>query len=85
VSAGLVAAADDFVVDDVEQFEHYRGLGYFEGWPRPERGLGTALCAEPRGDLRVSCSLGVGAIDAALAAVVWERARRDGSGVALPR
>jgi alanine dehydrogenase len=85
LSAGLVAAADDFVVDDVEQFEHYRGLGYFEGWPRPERVLGTALRSDPRGDLRVSCSLGVGAIDAALAAVVWERARRDGSGVALPR
>jgi alanine dehydrogenase len=85
VTADLVARADAFVVDDVEQFEHYRSLGHFQGWPEPESSLGAALESEPHGDLRVSCSLGVGAIDAALTRLVWERARREGVGVQLPR
>lgn len=85
VAAEVVAAADDFVVDDAEQFEEYRSKGYFDGWPRPGRELGAALEEEPRGDLRVACSLGVGAIDAAVAATVWERARAEGLGIPLPR
>jgi alanine dehydrogenase len=85
VTADLVTQADSFVVDDVEQFEHYRGLGHFQGWPEPESSLGAALEAEPQGDLRVSCSLGVGAIDAALTRLVWERARAEGVGVHLSR
>lgn len=84
-TADLVAGADMFVVDDVGQFEHYRTLGYFDGWPRPEQSLGTALGTGPHGDLRVSCSLGVGAIDAALAHAVWERAVAEGVGVPLAR
>jgi alanine dehydrogenase len=85
VTADLVADADSFVVDDVEQFEHYRGLGHFQGWPEPESSLGASLESEPHGDLRVSCSLGVGAIDAALTSLVWERARAEKVGVQLPR
>jgi ornithine cyclodeaminase/alanine dehydrogenase-like protein (mu-crystallin family) len=85
VTADLVARADAFVVDDVEQFEHYRDLGHFQGWPEPESSLGAALGTEPHGDLRVSCSLGVGAIDAALTRLVWERARDEKVGVQLPR
>ncbi len=84
-SADLVARADDFVVDDTAQFEHYRSLGYFQGWPVPARSLGAALEREPTGALRVSCSLGVGAIDAAVAHAVWLRALDEGAGVALPR
>ena len=80
VSADLATRAGDFVVDDAEQFEHYRARGYFESWPQPSRELG----AEPRSDLRVSCSLGVGAVDAALAAVVLERARDRGVGIRVP-
>jgi hypothetical protein len=85
VDADLVAEADHFVVDDVAQFEHYRSLGYFQGWPRPSRSLGAALESEPVGDLRVSCSLGVGAVDAAVAHLVWQRARSEHVGVPLPR
>ncbi len=85
LTADLVRQADDFVVDDAEQFAHYRSRGYFEGWPEPARELGTALEAAPHGNLRVSCSLGVGAIDAAVAAVVLARARAQGVGVPLPR
>jgi ornithine cyclodeaminase/alanine dehydrogenase len=85
VGADLAGRADDLVTDDLAQFAHYRSLGHFEGWPEPARSLGAALETEPTGDLRISCSLGVGAVDAAVAAVVLERARRQGEGVTLSR
>lgn len=84
VPAEVVADADDLVTDDVDQFEHYRGLGHFQGWPSA-RSLGVALETAPHGSLRISCSLGVGAVDAALAAVVWQRAQEEQVGVRLPR
>lgn len=85
VPADVAQAADDLVTDDVEQFEHYRRLGHFAGWPEPHRSLGAALEAEPSGRVRVSCSLGVGAVDAALADLVARRAEDQGLGVRLPR
>lgn len=85
VRADLAGLADLLVTDDVEQFERYRELGHFEGWPAPDRSLGEALEVEPAGDLRISCSLGVGAVDAAVAATVLARARAEGLGVELPR
>ena len=85
VSADLVGQADFLVVDDIDQFEHYRSLGHFTGWPIPSLSLGAAMESAPVGDLRVSCSLGVAAADAAIAAVVWDRAREQGLGVPLPR
>lgn len=85
VTAALVCAAGDFVVDDEAQFAHYRGAGSFAGWPEPARSLGAALQESPRGDLRVSCSLGVGAVDAAVAALVHQRALASGAGIPLPR
>lgn len=85
VGADLARRADDLVTDDLPQFAHYRTLGHFQGWPEPSRSLGEALETVPTGDLRVSCSLGVGAVDAAVAAVVLERARREGVGVELRR
>jgi ornithine cyclodeaminase/alanine dehydrogenase len=85
VTTDLAERADSFVVDDIAQFEHHRSLGRFRGWPEPESSLGAALQAPARGDLRVSCSLGVGALDAALAKAVWERARAEGVGVPLQR
>jgi ornithine cyclodeaminase/alanine dehydrogenase len=85
VGADLARRADDLVSDDLPQFAHYRTLGHFQGWPEPSRSLGEALETEPTGDLRVSCSLGVGAVDAAVAAVVLERGRQEGVGVELSR
>ncbi len=85
VDAALVGQADGLVVDDIAQFEHYRTLGHFTGWPAPTMSLGAALEAEPSGDLRVSCSLGVGAVDAAMAHVVWQQSLLEGAGVQLPR
>ena len=85
VGADLVREADDLVTDDIDQFEHYRTLGHFDGWPAPARSLGMSLDSPPRGRLRVSCSLGVGAVDAVLAAAVLDRSLEAGAGVRLDR
>jgi alanine dehydrogenase len=79
-----VAAADLFTVDDVPQFEYYRELGHFGGWPAPDAGLGAALRRRDLPTRVVCCNLGVAALDAAFAAQVVERARGEGSGTELP-
>lgn len=84
VPADLANTADLLVTDDVEQFEVYRGKGHFTGWREPDCSLGAALDREPTGDLRISCSLGVGAADAALVHEVWSAASAEGAGTVLP-
>ena len=42
-SADAVASAELFLVDDVGQFDYYRSLGHFQGWPEPEGSVGEAL------------------------------------------
>jgi alanine dehydrogenase len=83
-SAGSVAAADLFLVDDVDQFEYYRGLGNFRGWPRPEGSVGEALAGSDSPARVVCCNLGVGALDAAFAARALAAARERGAGIELP-
>jgi alanine dehydrogenase len=61
-----IEAADLFVVDDVDQFEYYRGQGHFTGWPRPSA-VGNALSAGLRPTLAACVNLGVGSLDAAFA------------------
>jgi ornithine cyclodeaminase/alanine dehydrogenase len=80
VQRALIDDAELFAVDDVAQFEHYRARGHFQGWPTPSLSLGEAL---ERGGThgRVACvNLGIGALDAAFAAVVVEAARAQGLG-----
>jgi ornithine cyclodeaminase/alanine dehydrogenase len=84
IQAALVRSADLFVVDDIGQFEYYRGQGHFRDWPRPAASLGQALDLDRRFE-RVACvNLGVGALDAAFAQRVLEAARRAKVGVRLP-
>ena len=83
--ADTVAAADLFFADDVAQFEYYRTLGHFRAWPQPAGTVGAALAAEQRPARVLCCNLGIGALDAAFAAVVVERAHAAGAGVHLPR
>jgi alanine dehydrogenase len=80
-SAEAVAAADLFLVDDVEQFEYYRSLGHFRGWPAPAGTVGESHERPPR---VLCCNLGVGALDAAFAARVLAAAHDRGVGVELP-
>jgi alanine dehydrogenase len=84
VRSAPIAAADLFLVDDVNQFDYYRGLGYFDGWPTPEGSVGGGL-ASARTAVRTACvNLGVGALDAAFAQSVLEAARERGAGTLLP-
>jgi ornithine cyclodeaminase/alanine dehydrogenase-like protein (mu-crystallin family) len=82
-SAEAVAAADLFLVDDVDQFEYYRSLGHFQGWPKPDGSVGEALAGADSPARVVCCNLGVGALDAAFAARVLAAAREQGVGTEL--
>jgi alanine dehydrogenase len=81
--ADTIAAADLFLADDVGQFEYYRSLGHFQGWPEPTGTVGEGLGAETTAARVVCCNLGVGALDAAFGALVLERARERGAGTEL--
>jgi alanine dehydrogenase len=83
VSAEAVAGADLFLADDVGQFEYYRELGHFQGWPEPAGSVGEGLGREDSPARVVCCNLGIGALDAAFAHVVLERARAEGAGTEL--
>jgi alanine dehydrogenase len=83
-SAEAIESCDLFLVDDVVQFEYYRGLGHFADWPAPAKSVGEALTDGVRGE-RVACvNLGVGALDAAFASRVLAAARERGIGRELP-
>jgi alanine dehydrogenase len=79
--ADAIAAADLFLADDVDQFEYYRSLGHFQGWPEPDGTVGEDHEPRPR---VVCCNLGVGALDAAFAQRVLEAAQGQGAGTTLP-
>ncbi len=81
----LVAAAELFVVDDVDQYEYYRTQGHFADWPRAQATVGEALELAVGGERVVACNLGVGALDAAFADAVLATAERAGSGERLAR
>ncbi|HKO75556.1 MAG TPA: hypothetical protein VJU01_09605 [Gaiellaceae bacterium] len=83
-SADAVASAELFLVDDVGQFEYYRSLGHFQGWPKPEGSVGEALSRDGAPARVVCCNLGIGALDAAFAARVLAAAREQGTGTELP-
>ena len=82
-SREAVAAADRFLVDDVAQFEYYRSLGHFQGWPAPDASVGEALADGGSPAKLVCCNLGVGALDAAFAARVLAAASERGIGTEL--
>jgi ornithine cyclodeaminase/alanine dehydrogenase-like protein (mu-crystallin family) len=78
-----IEAAELFLVDDVGQFEYYRTLGHFQGWPKPHGSVGEALAGDGRPE-RVACvNLGIGALDAAFAKRVLDAARERGVGAEL--
>jgi alanine dehydrogenase len=83
-SADAVASAELFLVDDVSQFEYYRSLGHFQGWPEPDGSVGEALARDGSPTRVVCCNLGIGALDAAFAARVLAAARDRGIGTELP-
>jgi ornithine cyclodeaminase/alanine dehydrogenase-like protein (mu-crystallin family) len=84
-AAEAVAAAGRFLVDDVEQFEYYRSLGHFQGWPEPHGAVGGPTVDSPPDGRVVVCNLGIGALDAAFAWRVLDAALARGVGTELPR
>jgi len=82
-SAQAVEAAELFLVDDVGQFEYYRSLGHFRGWPEPAGSVGEALTQDAAPARVVCCNLGIGALDAAFAARVLAEAKTRGVGTEL--
>jgi len=83
-NADAISSADLFLVDDVGQFEYYRSLGHFQGWPEPAGNVGEALSRDGSPARVVCCNLGIGALDAAFAARVLAAARERGLGTELP-
>jgi alanine dehydrogenase len=79
----VVEAAGLFLADDVGQFEYYREQGHFQGWPAPEGNVGQGLGREGSPARVFCCNLGIGALDAAFANVVLQRARAAGTGTEL--
>jgi ornithine cyclodeaminase/alanine dehydrogenase len=83
VGPDVVAAADLFLADDVDQFEYYREQGHFQSWPIPEGNVGEGLGREGSPTRVVCCNLGIGALDAAFANAVLARARSARIGTSL--
>lgn len=82
---GPIADAGLFLADDVGQFGYYRERGHFRGWPEPHSSVGKALSRDDKPKRVAACNLGVGALDAAFARAVLDRAREAGIGTALER
>jgi ornithine cyclodeaminase/alanine dehydrogenase len=83
VATDVAEQADLFLVDDREQFDYYRELGYFAGWRAPDATIGAALHDHRRGDRVLCCPLGVAALDAAFAAQILRAATEAGLGQSL--
>jgi ornithine cyclodeaminase/alanine dehydrogenase-like protein (mu-crystallin family) len=85
-SADIFEGAAAFAVDDAAQYEHYRGLGYFHGYPDPGAELGDLLDGPaPRGTgPSIYVPLGLALEDVAVAAELHRRATEAGIGHELP-
>ncbi|MDX6476309.1 MAG: hypothetical protein QOH95_1820, partial [Gaiellaceae bacterium] len=83
LDSSVVEASDLFLVDDEEQYADQRGMGRFATWPaRPH---GRVTLDSQSADRVVCANLGIGALDAAYAHVVYRRALTAGAGITLPR
>ena len=83
-SKAIVDEAEIFLTDSVVQFEHYRSIGHFRDWREAQASVGDRVRRSGEADRVVCCNLGVGALDAAFAAVVNQAARAAGRGMVLP-
>jgi len=87
VAAGLANDADEFVVDDREQFLAYRDAGYFDGYPVPSATLGELLDgragASSANQLTLVTHLGVGLADVVIGAAIAAAAGERGIGQSL--
>jgi ornithine cyclodeaminase/alanine dehydrogenase len=86
VRAEAIEEVELFTVDDVDQYEYYRGQGHFADWPDAGASIGSVLGGRLG---TISCSrsacvnLGVGALDAAFADLILRAAAEAGEGTRL--
>ena len=88
-SPEAVADADDFYVDDIEQYRHFREIGCFKGYPEPKADLGHIVSgngwSRPEGERTVvEVNIGMALDDVAVASLIYEKAVAEGAGVKLP-
>lgn len=79
---------DKFATDDVDQFEYYRSVGYFQSTPTPYADLGHIVTGVVPGrqsasERTMSMNLGIALEDVVTAVRVLDRAREAGVGVEL--
>ncbi len=84
-----LAEADKFTTDDTAQLDYYRGQGYFRSIPPVWADLGELVAGrkpgrEADGERILCCPLGLAIADVATARLIYDRARRDGTGTRLP-
>ena len=82
-------AMDKFCVDDTEQLDYYRSVGYFQDIPRAYADLGELVSRKKVGrendeERIMSMNLGVAIEDMAVAAKIYHAAVGKGSGQKLP-
>ena len=87
--AKAIHEVDKFCTDDVPQFEHYRGLGYFQNVPVIHADLGELVTRrkpgrETQGKRTMACNLGIALDDMAVAPLIVARALEKGIGRWLP-
>ena len=80
--------ADKFCTDDVEQLEHYRGLGYFRNIPPVHAELSELISGRKPGrekteERTIACNLGLALEDIAVAPLIYQRAVERGIGTWL--
>lgn len=78
-----------FFVDDENQFEYYRTVGYFKGAPRAYADLGKLLTGRAAGresekEIIIAMNLGLAIMDLATAVRIYNRALEKGIGTILP-
>jgi alanine dehydrogenase len=83
-TASAARDADEFIVDELTQYETYRANGRFAGWPAPTGVLGGTLASGTASRRIVCCNIGVGALDGAFANYVVDEATAQGVGQCLP-
>lgn len=80
--------ADKFCTDDVPQYEHYRGMGYFQNMPPIYATVGELVTGQKRGraradEITMTCNLGLALDDMATVPLVYRGARERGIGMWL--
>lgn len=80
---------DKFCTDDLQQFEYYRSVGYFQDVPPLHADLGELVAGLKPGrqsakERTIACNLGLALDDMAVAPTIYDRAVEMGIGTWLP-